>query len=247
MEPSSKELDRHTVEALVDHVGRRGERITYGDLAKVVERSRGSSMHPRGFHGALGRIQHYCDAVGLPPLSLMVARKDGPLEPSVLPFYREYHPEADDLTDDEIIEQAVGKCAACADWGALLEIVCSNDPAITPEAAVAYAEGRRAARAIADEMRRHPQARAACLTRKGACCSICGQEPEEKYGAPGVVHVHDLRPPSDCDEERKPDPEGDLIPVCPSCHAALHAKKQRSGLSDVFSPDEVRAQIGRRH
>jgi 5-methylcytosine-specific restriction protein A len=47
---------------------------------------------------------------------------------------------------------------------------------------------------------------------------------EEKYGEIGrnFIHVHHIVPISTIGQEYQIDPEKDLVPVCPNCHAMLH-------------------------
>jgi len=40
----------------------------------------------------------------------------------------------------------------------------------------------------------------------------------------GFIHVHHLRPLADVGEEYELDPIADLRPVCPNCHAMIHAR-----------------------
>ncbi|WP_206431606.1 HNH endonuclease [Deinococcus psychrotolerans] len=47
---------------------------------------------------------------------------------------------------------------------------------------------------------------------------------EEFYGpvAYGFIHVHHSKPLSEIGERYTVNPETDLMPVCPNCHAMLH-------------------------
>lgn len=56
------------------------------------------------------------------------------------------------------------------------------------------------------------------------------------YGeiAEGFIHMHHLVPLSAIREEYKLNPQTDLIPVCPNCHAMLHKRHT------PFTPDELR-------
>ncbi len=46
------------------------------------------------------------------------------------------------------------------------------------------------------------------------------------YGPTGknFIHVHHLKPLSEVKDEYEVNPEEDLRPVCPNCHAMLHKK-----------------------
>lgn len=71
---------------------------------------------------------------------------------------------------------------------------------------------------------RNHEARIICLKSKGLNCTICGFNFGEIYGnmCEGYIHVHHIVPISDINEEYQINPETDLIPVCPNCHAAIH-------------------------
>ncbi|TSA83015.1 HNH endonuclease [Deinococcus detaillensis] len=71
---------------------------------------------------------------------------------------------------------------------------------------------------------RNRAARKACIAYHGTICSVCDSDLEEFYGsiAYGFIHVHHLKPLSEVGEGYNVDPETDLVPVCPNCHAMLH-------------------------
>lgn len=74
---------------------------------------------------------------------------------------------------------------------------------------------------------RNPDARRACLNFYGYKCQICSFDFKEQYGNLGknFIHVHHIEDISLKKEVYKVDPEKDLIPVCPNCHAMLHKKR----------------------
>jgi 5-methylcytosine-specific restriction protein A len=49
---------------------------------------------------------------------------------------------------------------------------------------------------------------------------------EESYGEVGkqFIHVHHIDPVASKTGEYEIDPQKDLIPVCPNCHAMIHKK-----------------------
>ena len=84
---------------------------------------------------------------------------------------------------------------------------------------------------------RDPRARRMCIANHGTTCVICGFSFGAVYGpaAEGFIHVHHLRPLSEVGGEYEVDPEKDLRPVCPNCHAVLHRRVP------AYSIEEVRA------
>jgi 5-methylcytosine-specific restriction enzyme A len=73
---------------------------------------------------------------------------------------------------------------------------------------------------------RSKAAREACLEYWGTDCSVCGLDFESQYGvlARRCIHVHHLRPLPTIGASYQIDPEDDLRPVCPNCHAVLHTE-----------------------
>ncbi|MBK8433363.1 MAG: HNH endonuclease [Chloroflexi bacterium] len=82
---------------------------------------------------------------------------------------------------------------------------------------------------------RNPKARQACIEHYGAFCQICGVNFERKYGAIGrnFIHVHHLVPLANIQETYQVNPEKDLLPVCPNCHAMLHKRNPPYGPDDI--------------
>ena len=77
---------------------------------------------------------------------------------------------------------------------------------------------------------RNPEARAKCLEIHGICCEICKMSFAETYGtfAKDFIHVHHITPLHQISENYEVNPETDLMPVCPNCHAMLH--RQENGI-----------------
>jgi len=75
---------------------------------------------------------------------------------------------------------------------------------------------------------RDPKARQKCLKIHGYSCAICGFDFEKIYGNLGkkYIHVHHIVPLSSIKETYTVDPEKDLIPICPNCHAMIHRKRE---------------------
>lgn len=76
----------------------------------------------------------------------------------------------------------------------------------------------------ATKYERSPINRMLCLAAKGYNCSVCGMNFEQTYGKLGsnFIHVHHSVPVSHMGNDYLVDPEKELYPVCPNCHAMLH-------------------------
>ena len=77
---------------------------------------------------------------------------------------------------------------------------------------------------------RNLEARAKCLEIHGIRCEICKMSFAETYGtfAKDFIHVHHITPLHQISENYEVNPETDLMPVCPNCHAMLH--RQENGI-----------------
>lgn len=82
---------------------------------------------------------------------------------------------------------------------------------------------------------RDPSARKRCIDRWGAVCSVCGFEFVALYGelGRGFIHVHHVRPLAEVGEAYILDPENDLRPVCPNCHAMLHRRRPALSIDEL--------------
>ena len=71
---------------------------------------------------------------------------------------------------------------------------------------------------------RSPKARAMFIAKYGAICVVCDFDFGVAFGrlGEGYIHVHHLRDLASVGEEYEVDPNKDLRPVCPNCHAMLH-------------------------
>ncbi len=89
-----------------------------------------------------------------------------------------------------------------------------------------YKEGA-VARVLVNRYERDPRARDACLKKHGRRCMVCTLRFKDRYGKIGedFIHVHHIKPLGTVRKEYKLDPEKDLVPVCPNCHAMLHKKE----------------------
>lgn len=97
---------------------------------------------------------------------------------------------------------------------------------------------------IVNRYERNKNAREKCVRLKGSNCIICGFNFEEVYGAIGknYIHVHHIMPISEINKKYQIDPEKDLVPICPNCHAMIHIK----GNNEVYSVDELKEIINKK-
>jgi 5-methylcytosine-specific restriction enzyme A len=97
-------------------------------------------------------------------------------------------------------------------------------PDEVPEGAT-YLEGA-VSRVLVNRYERVASAREACLRKHGTSCRVCGFSFPERYGEIGqnYIHVHHVQGIASLGKDYKIDPERDLVPVCPNCHAMLHTE-----------------------
>ena len=90
-------------------------------------------------------------------------------------------------------------------------------------------------RVYVNRYERNSRARALCLARYGLRCTACDALMRELYGSAAgeLIHVHHLRPLSEIPGEYTIDPERDLRPVCPNCHAVIHSRKPPYTLEEL--------------
>lgn len=90
---------------------------------------------------------------------------------------------------------------------------------------------------------RNSVARKECIRIHGYVCGICGFEFGDFYGEEfaKIIHVHHIKPLNEIDDRYEVDPEKDLIPVCPNCHAVIHSRK-----AEVYSIEEMKEIIARK-
>lgn len=95
---------------------------------------------------------------------------------------------------------------------------------------------------VVNAYERDSTAKLRCIKRWDCVCVVCKFDFHAVYGdlGKGFIHVHHLKPIHTIGEEYVLDPENDLRPVCPNCHAMLHRKK------DVLSIEELVGLLKRR-
>lgn len=86
-----------------------------------------------------------------------------------------------------------------------------------------FSEGARV-QIVVNAIERSSEARKRCLEIHGHDCKACSFNFENVYGSigSGFIHVHHVHALSQSISERSVDPEKDLVPLCPNCHALVH-------------------------
>lgn len=79
---------------------------------------------------------------------------------------------------------------------------------------------------VVNRRERNPRNRLLCVRIHGEKCTVCAVEPRMVYGEAGsIIEVHHLEPVALLAEPRPYDPRTDLVPLCPSCHRAVHTRR----------------------
>lgn len=101
------------------------------------------------------------------------------------------------------------------------------EPELVPEAAKQSV--------IVNRYERNASARAKCIAAWGLSCAVCSFNFEAVYGSRGAgyIHVHHLKPLSEIRQSYQLDPVNDLRPVCPNCHAMLHATRPAASIEEL--------------
>lgn len=107
-------------------------------------------------------------------------------------------------------------------WSGLTRL---SGPAEEIDSKAVFFEGA-AMNVLINRFERSKQARRACILHYGLQCLVCGLDFENIYGelGRGFIHVLHIVPLPQVGEKYMLDPIRDLRPVCPNCHAMLHAR-----------------------
>lgn len=127
-------------------------------------------------------------------------------------------------------------CLVMGTFLALVRIdLVERNPKVDTNSPVPRTEGDRFS-VIANKYERSTVNRLLCIAKHGETCSVCGFDFKEKYGqlGDGFIHVHHIVPVSKLGSGYVINPEKDLTPVCPNCHAMLHRKEP------PYLPEELR-------
>jgi 5-methylcytosine-specific restriction protein A len=104
----------------------------------------------------------------------------------------------------------------------------------------AFVEGK-VSRILVNRYERNPLARRICIQTHGINCAVCDFNFRDFYGdmGDGYIQVHHLIPLASLGKEYNLQPNQDLVPVCPNCHAMLHMS------TPAFSIAELRRKIAK--
>ena len=81
----------------------------------------------------------------------------------------------------------------------------------------------RILRAIVKRRERSPRNRMLCLAIHGNRCAVCSDVPDELFvKIEGLIEVHHIEPVASLEAPRRYNPKTDLVPLCPTCHRAVH-------------------------
>lgn len=124
----------------------------------------------------------------------------------------------DGAADDQIIREWTARFMAAVVALLPLEESDTGEPDVGgyPEGALMRIEVNR--------YERDRRNRSAALAIHGRACKGCGMSFEERYGAiaAGFIEVHHITPVSNLTANYVINPQTDLVPLCPNCHAVVH-------------------------
>lgn len=101
---------------------------------------------------------------------------------------------------------------------------------------IVYFEGKRYS-VTSTAIERDRSARDKCINHFGCSCQVCGINFEDVYGNIGrnYIHVHHRIDLAHSNGEYIINPEADLIPLCPNCHAMIHTDKPAMSVEKLKS------------
>ena len=82
---------------------------------------------------------------------------------------------------------------------------------------------------------RDRRARDRCIELHGLICKVCERDFHSMYGdrGDGFIHIHHLSPLSLVNGSCQVDPNTDLVPVCPNCHAMIHRGERMLSIEEM--------------
>lgn len=170
----------------------------------------------------LSHIGHKCQELGLPIITVIVVYKHNK---KVGKGYVEFDPNY--KKNPESVANEQNKVFEQKDWGDLFDCIATwkNDIImnnVVDTTCKPVTEGALIDRHIWVHTR-DSQLREKCLNEKGKICCVCECDLAKLYGEgfENLIEVHHKNPIAG--GTRKTTLE-DVVPVCPNCHRALHAK-----------------------
>jgi 5-methylcytosine-specific restriction enzyme A len=123
--------------------------------------------------------------------------------------------------------------------GAMAELYGYDTVEQTSETNTEPAMEGRVMLSVVKRRERNPRNRLLCLRLQGEICIVCGLDPRSVYGNAGsIIEVHHLQPLAENDAPKQYDPATDLVPLCPSCHRAVHSRRPIP-----WTPQEIRERV----
>lgn len=135
----------------------------------------------------------------------------------------------DGASDDQIIRQWTARFMAAVVALLPLERADTGEPDVG-----GYPEGALM-RIQVNRYERDRRNRAAALAIHGRACKGCGMSFEDRYGsiAAGFIEVHHVTPVSNLQSGYVINPQTDLVPLCPNCHAVVHRSTPPLSIPDL--------------
>jgi 5-methylcytosine-specific restriction protein A len=133
-------------------------------------------------------------------------------------------PEAfDGARDDSSIDHAARRFMAPLIAAAAELIGYESETTEAEEGEETFDLEGRLLRNIVKRRERSPRNRMLCLAIYGNRCGVCGVVPDEIFeDVLGLIEVHHIEPVARLTVPRPYNPKTDLIPLCPTCHRAVH-------------------------
>jgi 5-methylcytosine-specific restriction enzyme A len=200
--------------------------VTATQLAELLDLKNGRGTINL-MYGRLGRL--FCEATGFEPSQREIGThrwwsvwSSGYEERKPYQFFWEMHSE-------------VAEALEILGWVTPDSFVLRTFPDEINETEV-FREGS-VCKVLVNAYERSPQARQKCIDYYGVNCFVCGFNFSKIFGklGEGFIHVHHLCPISEIAEEYDVNPERDLRPVCPNCHAMIHRRSPPLSIQEIMS------------
>lgn len=157
-----------------------------------------------------------------------VGRPDLSLEASVISEeYRELFTKSE-------LEEAERRLSSVPEWAWRKRVEAENNFSGEIEKTELFKEGATK-QVTVNSYERNSAARKECLKKFGYNCQVCNMSFSHTYGDIGksFIHVHHLKPLAGVTGEYELNPGKDLVPVCPNCHAMLHASNPPLSIAEL--------------